>query len=223
MARIAGVNIPNHQHAEIALHGDLRHRPPARARRSAPRRASQPTTKIKDLTEREMDKLREQIGKFTVEGDLRREVSMNIKRLMDLGCYRGMRHRRGLPVRGQRTRTNARTRKGPRKGRTVALSKGVDQVTSGIDGKDHRMAQQPSQKGSRRARAQEGQEERVRGHRARPRVLQQHDHHDHRPPGQRAVVGDLGRRRLQGLAQVHAVRRAGRRREGRHAPRRNTA
>ena len=73
------------------------------------------TTKIKDLSDNDMDKLREQVAKFTVEGDLRREVSMNIKRLMDLGCYRGMRHRRGLPVRGQRTRTNARTRKGPRK------------------------------------------------------------------------------------------------------------
>jgi small subunit ribosomal protein S13 len=67
------------------------------------------------LTDSEMERLREEVGKFTVEGDLRREVTMNIKRLMDLGCYRGLRHRRGLPVRGQRTRTNARTRKGPRK------------------------------------------------------------------------------------------------------------
>ena len=74
-----------------------------------------PTTKIKDLSDAQMDKLREHVGRYTVEGDLRREVSMNIKRLMDLGCYRGTRHRRGLPVRGQRTRTNARTRKGPRK------------------------------------------------------------------------------------------------------------
>ena len=73
------------------------------------------STKIKDLSDAEMDKLREHVTKLTVEGDLRREVSMNIKRLMDLGCYRGVRHRRGLPVRGQRTRTNARTRKGPRK------------------------------------------------------------------------------------------------------------
>ena len=72
-------------------------------------------TKMKDLTDAEMDKLRDEVAKFTVEGDLRREISMNIKRLMDLGCYRGLRHRRGLPVRGQRTRTNARTRKGPRK------------------------------------------------------------------------------------------------------------
>jgi small subunit ribosomal protein S13 len=71
--------------------------------------------KMKDLTEAEMDRLRDQVGKFTVEGDLRREVTMSIKRLMDLGCYRGLRHRKGLPCRGQRTRTNARTRKGPRK------------------------------------------------------------------------------------------------------------
>ena len=72
-----------------------------------------------------MDKLREHVAKFTVEGDLRREMTMSIKRLMDLGCYRGVRHRKGLPVRGQRTRTNARTRKGPKKGRTVALGKGA--------------------------------------------------------------------------------------------------
>ena len=78
-----------------------------------------------------MDKLREQVGQFTVEGDLRREVTMSIKRLMDLGCYRGSRHRKGLPVRGQRTRTNARTRKGPKKGRTVALVQGRDEVTQG--------------------------------------------------------------------------------------------
>ena len=74
------------------------------------------SSKIKDLSDAEMDRLREQVQKFTVEGDLRREVTMSIKRLMDLGCYRGSRHRKGLPVRGQRTRTNARTRKGPRKG-----------------------------------------------------------------------------------------------------------
>jgi small subunit ribosomal protein S13 len=74
-----------------------------------------PRTRVKDLTEPEVNALRSQIAKFAVEGDLRREVSMNIKRLMDLGCYRGIRHRKGLPMRGQRTRTNARTRKGPRK------------------------------------------------------------------------------------------------------------
>lgn len=114
MARIAGVNIPNHKHADIALtaiFGIGRNR----ARVICEAAGIQCATKIKDLTDAEMDKLRDEVAKFTVEGDLRREVSMNIKRLMDLGCYRGMRHRRGLPVRGQRTRTNARTRKGPRK------------------------------------------------------------------------------------------------------------
>ena len=114
MARIAGVNIPNHQHAEIALtaiYGIGR----SRARLICDASSIARTTKMKDLTEAEMDRLREQVGKFTVEGDLRREVTMSIKRLMDLGCNRGLRHRKGLPCRGQRTRTNARTRKGPRK------------------------------------------------------------------------------------------------------------
>jgi len=114
MARIAGVNIPNHQHAEIALtsiYGIGR----TRAREVCVATGIETTTKIKDVTDAQMDKLRDHVAKFVVEGDLRREVSMNIKRLMDLGCYRGLRHRRGLPVRGQRTRTNARTRKGPRK------------------------------------------------------------------------------------------------------------
>jgi len=114
MARIAGVNIPNHQHAGIALtaiYGIGR----ARARAICTAAGVTFSTKMKDLSDNDMDKLREQVAKFTVEGDLRRELSMNIKRLMDLGCYRGVRHRRGLPVRGQRTRTNARTRKGPRK------------------------------------------------------------------------------------------------------------
>ena len=83
--------------------------------RRRPHAGIKPNTIVKDLTESEVAALRSQIGKLTVEGDLRREVSMNIKRLMDLGCYRGIRHRRGLPLRGQRTRTNARTRKGPRK------------------------------------------------------------------------------------------------------------
>ena len=114
MARIAGVNIPNHQHAEIALtsiYGIGR----TRAREICVASGIGPSTKIKDVTDAQMDMLRDNVAKFAVEGDLRREISMNIKRLMDLGCYRGLRHRRGLPVRGQRTRTNARTRKGPRK------------------------------------------------------------------------------------------------------------
>jgi small subunit ribosomal protein S13 len=120
MARIAGINIPNHQHASIALtaiFGIGR----SRARLICDAAGVKHATKMKDISDAEMDKLREQIGKFTVEGDLRRETSMNIKRLMDLGCYRGVRHKKGLPVRGQRTRTNARTRKGPRK--AVRLSK----------------------------------------------------------------------------------------------------
>jgi small subunit ribosomal protein S13 len=114
MARIAGVNIPNHQHAVIALtaiYGIGR----TRARDICVAAGVVTSTKMKDVNDTDMEKLRDEVAKFTVEGDLRREISMNIKRLMDLGCYRGLRHRRGLPCRGQRTRTNARTRKGPRK------------------------------------------------------------------------------------------------------------
>ena len=114
MARIAGINIPNHQHAGIALtaiYGIGR----ARAVAICTAAGVEPKRKIKDLTDAEMERLRENIARVTVEGDLRREVQMSIKRLIDLGCYRGSRHRKGLPVRGQRTRTNARTRKGPRK------------------------------------------------------------------------------------------------------------
>ena len=114
MARIAGINIPNHQHANIALtaiYGIGR----ARADAICVAAGVQGNRKIKDLTDAELDRLRENVQKLTVEGDLRREVQMSIKRLIDLGCYRGSRHRKGLPVRGQRTRTNARTRKGPRK------------------------------------------------------------------------------------------------------------
>ena len=114
MARIAGINIPNHQHAGIALtavYGIGR----SRALAICVAAGVAPTRKIKDLSDAEMERLRENITRITVEGDLRREVQMSIKRLIDLGCYRGSRHRKGLPVRGQRTRTNARTRKGPRK------------------------------------------------------------------------------------------------------------
>ncbi|MCB1938676.1 MAG: 30S ribosomal protein S13 [Rhodocyclaceae bacterium] len=114
MARIAGVNIPNHKHTDIALtaiFGVGR----TRAQKICAAAGVERTVKVKDLTESDMERLREEVGKFVIEGDLRREVTMSIKRLMDLSCYRGLRHRRGLPVRGQRTRTNARTRKGPRK------------------------------------------------------------------------------------------------------------
>lgn len=114
MARIAGINIPVNKHAEIALtaiYGIGR----TRAQEICKGAGVAPNSKIKDLAENEIEALRSEVAKFAVEGDLRREISMNIKRLMDLGCYRGIRHRRGLPVRGQRTKTNARTRKGPRK------------------------------------------------------------------------------------------------------------
>ena len=126
MARIGGVNIPNHQHAEIALTAILGiGRSRARAICGAAGVAI--STKIKDLSDSQMDKLREQVAKVPIEGDLRREVSMNIKRLIDLGSWRGKRHKSGLPVRGQRTRTNARTRKGPRK----AAVKIIRQVATG--------------------------------------------------------------------------------------------
>jgi small subunit ribosomal protein S13 len=114
MARIAGINIPANKHAVIGLQsifGIGR----TRARKICIEASVKPETKVKDLTDAEVEALRVQVARFTVEGDLRREVSMSIKRLMDLGCYRGLRHRRGMPVRGQRTRTNARTRKGRRK------------------------------------------------------------------------------------------------------------
>lgn len=114
MARVAGVNVPVNKHAAIALteiYGVGR----TRALKLCASAGIDPASKVKDLSEGQLDALRAEVAKVAVEGDLRREVSMNIKRLMDLGCYRGLRHRRGLPVRGQRTRTNARTRKGPRK------------------------------------------------------------------------------------------------------------
>jgi len=114
VARIAGINIPVQKHTEIALtaiFGIGR----TRSREICAATGVSPSAKIKDLTEDEIEKLRAEVAKFQVEGDLRREISMNIKRLMDLGTYRGIRHRRGLPLRGQRTKTNARTRKGPRR------------------------------------------------------------------------------------------------------------
>jgi small subunit ribosomal protein S13 len=123
MARIAGINIPPQQHAEIgltAIFGLGR----ARARAILDAVRIPYSKKVKELTDGELERIREAVSRFTVEGDLRREIQLSIKRLIDLGCYRGLRHRKGLPVRGQRTRTNARTRKGPRKA-GVALKKGV--------------------------------------------------------------------------------------------------
>ncbi len=114
MARIAGVNIPDNKHAVISLtyiYGVGR----TTAKQLCATTGVDEQSKISDLSEEQMDALRNEVGKLDVEGDLRREISMNIKRLMDLGCNRGLRHRKGLPLRGQRTKTNARTRKGPRK------------------------------------------------------------------------------------------------------------
>ena len=114
MARIAGVNIPDNKHAVISLtyiFGIGR----TTASKLCDSVGIKPDSKIAELTDGELDALRNEIGKISVEGDLRREVSMNIKRLMDLGCYRGIRHRRGLPLRGQNTKNNARTRKGPKR------------------------------------------------------------------------------------------------------------
>jgi small subunit ribosomal protein S13 len=114
MARIAGVNIPDNKHAVISLtyvYGIGK----TTAQKICAASGIAETTKIGELSEDQLDVVRNEVGKFAVEGDLRREVQMNIKRLMDMGCFRGIRHRRSLPLRGQRTKTNARTRKGPRK------------------------------------------------------------------------------------------------------------
>ncbi|WP_018872213.1 30S ribosomal protein S13 [Thioalkalivibrio sp. ALJ16] len=114
MARVAGINIPDQKHTVIALTA-IYGIGPTRAAQICDAAGVRRDIKVRDLTDAEVDALRAQIDKIPVEGDLRREVSMNIKRLMDLGCYRGVRHRRGLPLRGQQTQTNARTRKGPRR------------------------------------------------------------------------------------------------------------
>jgi len=114
MARIAGINIPVHKHADVALTAIYGIGRP-RAQKICAAAGVETTAKIKDLNDDQIENLRNEVSKFTVEGDLRREVNMNIKRLMDMGCNRGIRHRRSLPLRGQRTKTNARTRKGPKR------------------------------------------------------------------------------------------------------------
>jgi small subunit ribosomal protein S13 len=114
VARIAGINIPGHKHTVIALTA-IFGIGKTRAQHICAAAGVTESVKISELSEEQIDKLRDEVAKYSVEGDLRREVTMSIKRLMDLGCYRGIRHRRSLPVRGQRTKTNARTRKGPRK------------------------------------------------------------------------------------------------------------
>ena len=123
MARIAGINIPPQKHAEIGLtsiYGIGR----TTAQKICTAAGVPFNKKVKDLSDADLEKIRDEISKLTIEGDLRREMSINIKRLMDLGCYRGLRHRKGLPVNGQRTHTNARTRKGPKRG-TVAQKRKV--------------------------------------------------------------------------------------------------
>ena len=120
MARISGVDIPRDKHVEISLtyiYGIGR----PTAQKILADAGVEPAKRVKDLTEAELTLIRQEVAKYEVEGDKRREVALNIKRLMEIGCYRGLRHRKGLPVRGQRTRTNARTRKGPAK--TVANKK----------------------------------------------------------------------------------------------------
>ena len=114
MARLAGINIPDNKHTEISLtyiYGIGR----TTAKGLCAETGVSPTAKVQDLTDEELDKLRSEITKLNIEGDLRREIQLNVKRLLDLGCNRGIRHRRNLPVRGQRTKTNARTRKGPKR------------------------------------------------------------------------------------------------------------
>lgn len=114
MARIAGVNIPDNAHIVMGLQ-HVYGIGPSRAKVICDKTKVNPQTKVKDILQEKMEAIRVQVTGFTIEGDLRREISMNIKRLIDLKCYRGIRHAKGLPVRGQRTKTNARTRKGPRK------------------------------------------------------------------------------------------------------------
>ncbi|PIE82267.1 MAG: 30S ribosomal protein S13 [Cardiobacteriales bacterium] len=114
MARIAGINVPTNKHIVVAL-TSIYGIGPNRARDITAAANVAPDKKVRDLTDAEVEALRQAVSEYHVEGDLRRQVSMDIKRLMDLGCYRGLRHRRSLPVRGQRTKTNARTRKGPRR------------------------------------------------------------------------------------------------------------
>ncbi len=114
MARIAGVNIPDNKHAVISLTYIFGIGRPT-AQQICAQLGIDPQTRIANLSEQQLDEIRNAVAQLNIEGDLRREVSMNIKRLMDLGCYRGLRHRRSLPLRGQRTKTNARTRKGPKK------------------------------------------------------------------------------------------------------------
>ena len=204
MARIAGVNIPSQKQVWVAL-TYIYGIGPHSSRKLLADIGVPLERRVSELTDAEIGRIREKIDReHKVEGDLRREVAMSIKRLMDLGCYRGLRHRKGLPVRGQRTHTNARTRKGPAR-RDRRQEEGDEEVMANR----HRAAPQ-------KARA----EEHHLGRGACERHVQQHDDHDCRCAGQRDRVGELGLAGLQGLAQEHPVRGADRRRAGRQEGRR---
>ena len=220
MARIAGVDLPRRKHIVYALPYLFGIGHDAREADLQEGRASPRTSKVDELTDAEVKTIRDVLdADYKVEGDLRREVQLNIKRLMDLGCYRGLRHRRGLPVNGQRTHTNARTRKGPRKGMlqrrpAAAAPKLLESTRS-----DRRRIMATAKTGDQQGQAEEeGQEEHRGRHRAHPVDVQQHRRHDHRHQRQRRRVVERRLARLQGLAQVDAVRGAARgRRSG--APR----
>ena len=194
MARIAGINIPLNKRVEIGLTYIYGLGRPT-SNEILAKLGIEPDRKVRDLTDDEVAKLRDIIDRdYVVEGDLRRERSQNIKRLMEIGCYRGMRHRRGLPVRGQNTKTNARTRKGPKRMQVAGKKKA---------GKKYASSSSPP------ARSPQGQEEHPDRPGAHQDVVQQHDRRAHRPRGQRDRVGVRRRRRFQGLAQVDALRCAG--------------
>ena len=205
MARIAGVDLPAKKRAEIGLtyiYGIGR----TRAKSLLPPRGRRSGQESRGPDRRRSQSRSVQILKNegAVEGDLRKEISMNIKRLIEMGSYRGLRHRRGLPVRGQRTHTNARTRKGPRRG-TVANKKKAS-------GEDLRIEtwQKHQQKSNGKKKTFKKKEKKIvsDGHRARPGVVQQHHRDHHRSGGQRGVVVERGFAGIPRIAQGHAVRRA---------------
>jgi small subunit ribosomal protein S13 len=198
MARIAGVDLPRTKRVEIGLtyiYGIGR----KRSNDILGAAGVSPDVRVKDLSEddvRKISRVIEELG--GVEGDLRKEISMNIKRLMEIGCYRGLRHRRNLPVRGQRTRTNARTRKGPRKGAVAKKRRGSGSGRAREEGRGHEEAQESLQEARRKACGPS----RLRAH---LRLLQQHARHDYRYRRQRDRVVERRRNRLQGVPEGDAV------------------
>jgi len=200
MARIAGVDLPREKRVEIALRY-IYGIGPTTSREILEATGVSPDTRVRDLTEAEISRLRDYIDRnYRVEGDLRREVSMNIKRLMEIGSYRGVRHRRNLPVRGQRTRTNARTRKGPQAiaGQEVnRLDSECGRIHGTTDQREGQANPSPRAKG------------RIAGPGAHSIYVQQHDHHHHRSAGQHAHLEERGVIRVQRLSQEHAVCGAG--------------